>query len=326
MKEEQRIPVIIGFDTSNYRTSVAAVALDGGILVNFRELLPVPPGERGLRQSEAVFAHIRQLNSCEALLREKADNMRICAVAVSSRPRDGEESYMPVFLVGEMAGNILAASLGVPFFRTTHQNGHLSAAAVGTSLAERENCLAFHLSGGTTDLLYLRGESTERIGGGADLHAGQLVDRCGVAMGLPFPSGPALEELAANGRSEGRLGCSLDRGDLICHLSGAETQAQRWIREGVMPREDIAREIYDLLARTFARMLKSGAQKTGEREALVMGGIASSALFRELLRERCEKTRGAPRPVFGSPELSGDNAVGVAMIGRRKYREGSYGS
>ena len=182
--------------------------------------------------------------------------------------------------------------------------------------------LALHLSGGTTDLLEADGDRITQIGGSADLHAGQLVDRAGVAMGLPFPSGEALEALARNGKSEGRLGCSMERGDLTCHLSGAETRVQQWIRRRELPEEDIAREIYDLLARTIVRMLKAGAAQTGQTRALVTGGVASSPLLRQMLKERKNRTRGCPELIFGKPERSGDNAVGVALIGARLVASG----
>ena len=320
MREACGKPVVIGFDTSNYRTSVAAVTLDGEILVNHRELLPVSNGERGLRQSDAVFAHIRQLRNSEPALREALKDARITAVAASTKPRDGEESYMPVFQVGHTAGSLLAASLDVPFFETTHQRGHLAAAMIGTGLEDQEKLLAVHLSGGTTDLLVMDRDAVTQIGGSADLHAGQLVDRAGVAMGLRFPSGEELEELAVRGHSEGRLGCSLENGDLTCHLSGAETKVQQWLKESTLSREDIAREIYDLLARTLVRMLKAGAEKSGEKVALVTGGVAASALLRQLMEERRAKTRGCPEVVFGRPEMSGDNAVGVALIGAKRLK------
>ena len=318
MKETGGKPVVIGFDTSNYRTSVAAVTLDGEILVNHRELLFVSDGERGLRQSDAVFAHIRQLRNSEASLRLALQGTEIAAVSASTKPRDGEESYMPVFQVGHTAGSLLAASLNVPFYETTHQRGHLAAALYGTRLEGRERLLAVHLSGGTTDLLVMDEEQVEQIGGSADLHAGQLVDRAGVAMGLGFPSGEELEKLAVHGNSKGRLGCSLDKGDLTCHLSGAETRVQQWLREGSLSREDIAREIYDLLARTLVRMLKAGAEKAGVHNVLITGGVAASALLRQMLEERRLKTRGCPELVFGKPEMSGDNAVGVALIGAKR--------
>ena len=326
MRQSGGTPAAVGFDTSNYRTSAAAVTPEGKLLVNYRELLPVSEGERGLRQSEAVFAHVKQLRDCEAALRAAAaDGMRIVCVAASVSPRDGADSYMPVFQVGHTAGRLLASVLNVPFYETTHQRGHIAAALHGTGLENREKLLALHLSGGTTDMLEKNGETLRQIGGSADLHAGQLVDRAGVAMGLPFPAGEALEELAARGHSEGRLGCSLENGGLTCHLSGAETKIRQWISEGSLPREDIAREIYDLLARTIVRMMKAGAEKTGIREALITGGVASSALLRQLLEERRAKLRGCPAFTFGKPEMSGDNAAGVAMIGMKKYLEEEHG-
>ena len=315
MKENAGRPVVIGFDTSNYRTSVAAVTLEGEILVNHRELLPVPDGERGLRQSDAVFAHIRQLRNCEEELREALHDAKIAAVAASTKPRDGQDSYMPVFQAGYTAGSLLAAALNVPFYETTHQRGHLAAALHGTELEKADRLLAVHLSGGTTDLLALDGDRLEQIGGSADLHVGQLVDRAGVAMGLGFPAGEALEALAVRGQSEGRLGCSMEGGGLTCHLSGAETRVQQWIRDGNMPREDIAREIYDLLARTLIRMLQAGCERTGIRNALITGGVAASILLRQMLEERRRKTRNCPEFVFGKPEMSGDNAAGVALLG-----------
>ena len=296
-RSADRPAVVVGFDTSNYRTSVAAVRLDGEILVNHRELLPVADGERGLRQSDAVFAHIRQIRNAEQALRTALKDEKIAAVAASTKPRDGEQSYMPVFQVGQTAGSLLAAALDIPFYETTHQRGHLAAALAGTALSGRERMLAVHLSGGTTDLLVLDGETVTQIGGSADLHAGQLVDRAGVAMGLPFPSGDAL---------------------------GAETKVRQWIRDGSLSREDIAREIYDLLARTLLRMLKAGAGKTGITEALVTGGVAASGLLRQTLEDRIARSRGCPQIVFGRPDMSGDNAVGVALIGAERLTHSSF--
>jgi N6-L-threonylcarbamoyladenine synthase len=311
---------VLGLDTSNYRTSLAVVSGSGEILVNFRKLLPVPEGERGLRQNEAVFAHLRQMSEAAETVRASAGEP-LAAVAASTAPRDGNESYMPVFMAGASFARLMAAAMGVPFIGTTHQRGHLSAAKNGTVLEGAEEYLALHLSGGTTDLLDVEQDRITQIGGSMDLHAGQLVDRAGVAMGLPFPSGPELEKLAVLGKSEARLGCSMEGGDLRCHFSGAESQIQRWIREGNLSPEDMAAEIYDLLARTVCRMLAAGSEKTGKRRALVAGGVASSALFRQLLSQRAASARKAPEIIFGTPDLSGDNAVGVALIGLRALRD-----
>ena len=181
----------LGLETSCYTTS-AALCAPGREPRQERRLLPVAVGERGLRQSEAVFAHVRQISDVLLPLLETAPEPVSC-VCASASPRDGEDSYMPVFQVGVSHGKAIAAALHVPFYTTTHQRGHIAAAKYGTGL-EAERFIALHLSGGTTDVLLMDGDEIRPIGTSMDLHAGQLVDRVGVALGLPFPCGPYLEE------------------------------------------------------------------------------------------------------------------------------------
>lgn len=313
---------VLGLDTSNYRTSAALAALDGTVLLNERELLPVEMGKRGLRQSDAVYAHLKQLKPMTEKIREaSASGVQLAAVCASVRPRDREDSYMPVFEVGDTLGRAIAAAEGIPFFPTDHQQGHLRAAAHGTPMEREERYLALHLSGGTTDLLLREPTGVTELGTSLDLHAGQLIDRVGVALGCAFPAGPQMECLARQARSEGRLGCAMEDHDLSCHLSGAEAQAMRWIREGQLSPGQIAREIFDLLARTVCRMLLAGSKSRQVSQALVCGGVASSALFREMLQARMAKKPAGPRICFGEAELSGDNAVGVALIGLDRLRK-----
>ena len=315
--------VILGIDTSNYRTSVAAVTTEGEILLDLRQLLPVEPGKRGLRQSDAVYLHLKQLTAMSGEIRAKLEECRIICVCASMTPRNRADSYMPVFEAGSTTGQLIAASLNVPFLPTDHQCGHIRAARAGTPLEAKTDFLALHLSGGTTDLLAVRGNEINEIGGSADLHAGQLVDRIGVMMGLKFPAGPELEQLAEKGSSHALIGCSMEKNGLICHFSGAETKALGWIQSGSIGREDIACEIFDLLARTIARMLQAGKNESGLEDALLCGGVASSALFRGMLLERLNRNRTGIRVFFGDPMYCGDNATGAALIGADRIRENS---
>ena len=307
----------LGLDTSCYTTSAALCAW-GDEPRQSRRLLPVPAGERGLRQSEAVFAHVRQLSDVLLPLLE-ANKTPIDCVCASVSPRDGEDSYMPVFQVGASQGKNLAAALGVPFYATTHQRGHIAAAKWGTGL-ESSRFVALHLSGGTTDVLLMDGEKIVPLGASIDLHAGQLVDRVGVALRLPFPCGPYLEDLARKGQAKNSLPVSLEKDGLHCHLSGAEAQLMRMIAAGERP-EDVAAEVYSILCRTVLRLLKAAADTTGARDMLLAGGVASSLLLRKLLGERNEKRQAGLRLFFGRPEFSGDNAVGVALIGLNQLQK-----
>ena len=302
--------MVLGLDTSCYTTS-AALAGEGGRWISRRKLLPVPAGERGLRQSEALFAHVKQLPElAEALMAQTEEP--IGAVCASVSPADGDDSYMPVFLAGAGLGRSLAAALRVPFWTTTHQRGHLRAARVDTDLPEGDH-LALHLSGGTTDVLAVQGGEIRKISSSLDLHAGQLVDRVGVMLGLPFPAGPYLEQLAEGRQARGLVPVSA--GPAGCHLSGAEAQLTRMIRAGQTDPGQIAAETYDVLCRTVLRLLSHAAEATGLHNALLFGGVMSSARMRALLTDRVRKRRLPLSLYFGKPELSGDNAVGVAHIG-----------
>jgi N6-L-threonylcarbamoyladenine synthase len=320
------VKAVIGLDTSCYTTSVAAVDELGRVIASLRKLLPVPMGQRGLRQSDAVFEHVRQLPGLLTELGRAAADYEIAAVCASVKPRDGEDSYMPVFLAGDAQGRGLAALLHIPCFAATHQAGHVKAAMLDSGL-EVSEFLAVHLSGGTTEVLQSRGTSIECIGGTLDLNAGQLVDRVGVMLHLPFPCGPYLEELAVKGQSQSLLPVNMADEDLHCHLSGAETKVTNWLKSGEKSPEDAAAEVYDFLARTVSRLISGAGKKTGLRSALVAGGVSSSPLFRELLLKRMRKLDEGLKLYFGHPAYSGDNAVGVALLGLDQLLEtGKHGS
>ena len=309
---------ILGFDTSCYTTSAALATPAGEILSSQRRLLTVPEGERGLMQSEGLFQHVSRLPEIlEAALRE-AEGAEIVAVAASVRPRPREDSYMPVFRAGTSEARSAAALLGVPFYPFSHQEGHVRAALVDSGIDRMQPFLALHLSGGTTEMLLCRAGELTLLGGSLDLSAGQLIDRIGVALGLGFPAGPALERLAARGQAEGRIGAAV-RGCGCC-IAGAENKARGWLESGALSPEDAAAEIFDFLARTVERMIEAGCGETGCRQALLAGGVASSRLFASLVRARAEKRRLHCRICFARPELSGDNAAGVALLGADRWK------
>ena len=120
---------------------------------------------------------------------------------------------------------------------------------------------------------------------------------------------------------ESLLPVSMEKDGLTCHLSGVETRAQQWIREGKMSNEKIAAEVFDVLARTVARLLTGAGEQANAKKALVVGGVASSTHLRQLLSKRLTKQRKPIQVIFGQPQYSADNAAGVAAIGMKKYLE-----
>lgn len=305
----------VGFDTSNYTTSAAV--FDGETGEDRGKLLTVPEGSLGLRQNEAVFQHVRRLHLMVEQLQADGLLGRIEAVGASVRPREVEGSYMPCFLVGEGQGRTLAAVLDVPFFPCSHQQGHIAAAAWSAGHEELLDTphLAWHLSGGTTELLYVRPEghtvTAKLTGGTTDISAGQLVDRVGVALGLRFPAGRELDELSRQSRSCERFAVKVHGSEFS--LSGMENKIKGMLEKGCSPC-DAARFTFETLALTLERATQAAQREYGGLPVLCSGGVASNTL----LRERLEPL-GA---IFAPAKYSTDNALGVAILAHRALERG----
>ena len=304
----------LGVDTSNYTTS-AAVYRPDGTGRNESRLLTVKEGELGLRQSDALFQHVRRLPERFALLEESGWLTDIEAVGASTRPRAVEGSYMPCFLAGASQGQVVACTLGVPFFAFSHQQGHIAAACWSAGHLELmdQPMLAWHLSGGTTELLLVTPEGsnvTARcIGGTTDISAGQLIDRTGQKLHLNFPAGKALDALAARSDSSERFKVKLN--GLQFSLSGMENKVQQLIEKGNSP-EDVAKFTLNTLASAIVRATDAAHEKYPGLPVLCSGGVASNSLLR----------RRMTQAVFAQPAFSTDNAMGVAILTDRRLRNG----
>ena len=305
----------LGIDTSNYTTSAAVFDGTGG--ENAGRLLEVRPGELGLRQSDALFQHVRALPGRFAQLREGGWLDGIAAVGASTRPRAVEGSYMPCFLAGESLGRALAAALNVPFFACSHQQGHIAAAAWSAGrldLLDRP-MLAWHLSGGTTELLLVEPEGVNvraaLLGGTSDLSAGQLIDRTGVLLGLPFPAGRAVDQLARTGQAK-RFTVKLN--GFTFSLSGMENKVKAMAERGE-GQADIARFVLLTLADVVRRATLAALERYPGLPVLCSGGVASNSLLRQVM-----EPLGA---VFAQPRFSTDNAMGTAILTWRAVKAGT---
>ncbi len=302
---------ILAFDTSNYTTSAAFLNATTGRGANVSRLLPVDAGKLGLRQSEAVFAHVKALPE---IMRELTghtvyETPEIYAASVS--PRVVEGSYMPCFLVGEGVAREMALAHGAPFYAFSHQQGHIAAAVYSSGRPELLHApfLAWHLSGGTTELLLVKPDETqivteEIIGGTTDISAGQLIDRTGVLLGLGFPAGKALAALASAHPSETqyRVRCT----DCRFSLSGMENRVHD-MRSAQCRDEEIANFVINTVLSAIERATEQALRRYPGLPVLCSGGVASNERIRRRLTERF----GA---AFARPEFSTDNAMGVAVL------------
>ena len=299
---------VIGFDTSNYTTSIAY--FDGKQGVNCSQLLPVKQGELGLRQSDAVFHHTKSLPELSGRLFSHVQTDSISAVGVSTRPRAVEGSYMPCFMVGYSHAKLLSDALHVPLFEVSHQQGHVAASlwsAGRLDLMDKPH-LAWHLSGGTTELLLIEPDGKNvkcsKIGGTTDISAGQLIDRTGVMLGLPFPAGKHLDLLSkdATGRELFKVKCI----GTEFSLSGVQNKVQQFHNGN-----DAETAAYALRCVAYAvyKATENALKLYPGLEVVFSGGVASNSMLREFTKDL--------NPVFCEPQYSTDNALGVAVLTHR---------
>lgn len=295
----------LGFDTSNYTTSAALYDSDTHTVTQAKQLLPVKPGEKGLRQSDAVFHHTVQLP--EVLGRLPLGTLS--GIGVSTRPRSVEGSYMPCFLVGEGTAQMLGQALGIPVRRTSHQIGHILAARYSAGLPVRAETpfIAFHVSGGTTDCVLCEPDAADLLritplASSLDLKAGQLIDRVGLMLGLQFPCGAALEQLAQQSNAAFRYKPTMRGAD--CCLSGLENQCRKAHEDGEPP-ADTAKRCLTAVGAVLRAMTDTVLAEHPGCPVLYAGGVMADMLIREQL---C----GADR-FFAEPAFSCDNAAGTAL-------------
>lgn len=376
--------IYLGIDTSCYTTSVALMDEAGQLLGEARQILSVKPGRCGLQQSEMVFQHTRNLPrlmeeavgqvigcvktgagsvangvaveedgtaNASGLAGLASAGYELAAIGVSGYPRPLENSYMPAFLAGLSVARSLAAVTGARLEIISHQENHLEAGLWSAGGPAVDRFLLLHASGGTTDVLLVELQPMgnyriTEVGGSLDLHAGQFVDRIGVALGLQFPTGPALEVLAkqalerstlvdaeastvaSEAVSEPSIAGGSETGvvpmvelpvsvrKLQVSLSGPCTAALRKLQSGADPAA-LALGVEHALAETFARVLRNGAQEYRVRDVLLVGGVGSNNYIRQHVEQKLAKLRYPVRLWVPEGRFSCDNATGCAAFARR---------
>ena len=301
---------VIGIDTSNYTTSIAF--FDGKDGLNCSKLLPVKEGELGLRQSDAVFAHIKGLPELSGRLFSHVKVENITAIGVSTRPRAVEGSYMPCFMVGYSHAKLLADTFGVPLIEVSHQQGHVAASLWSAGRLDLMDTphLAWHLSGGTTELLRVEPEGKNvrctKIGGTTDISAGQLIDRTGQLLNLPFPSGKHLDALSkeAIGKTLFKVKCNGPE----FSLSGVQNKVQQFF-ESTGDAAETAAYALRCVAYAVHKATENALLEYPGLPVVFSGGVASNSMLRELTADL--------NPIFSEPQYSTDNAMGVAVLAHR---------
>ncbi len=299
----------LGIDTSNYTTSVAIFDSETNEIFMEKKLLPTEKGSLGLRQSDAVFSHIKQISSLvEKVMKNKTKPIK--AIGVSAFPRRAEGSYMPCFLVGETLAESVGAILNVPVYKFSHQEGHIVSALYSADKLSllKEKFIAFHVSGGTTDALLVNPSETlfdvELVASSLDLKAGQLVDRVGVMLNLDFPCGPQIESLALKNTESIKLKPTMK--GVNCCLSGVQNKCEKLFSDDKSP-EYISAYCLEAIKSALFAMTDELINIYGKLPLIYAGGVMSNSIIKAKIQEKYDA-------FFAKPQFSSDNAAGIAVL------------
>lgn len=301
----------LGIDTSNYTTSVALYDSDNNSVISSKKLLPVKSGELGLRQSDAVFEHIKQFYEVFSELPSEILK-KISAIGVSIKPSEADGSYMPCFMTGKMIADSIAHAFGIPVYYFSHQSGHLMAALYSSDKIDllKNQFIAFHVSGGTTDMLMVKPDDrvfrVELIGKSLDLKFGQAIDRLGKLFNIPFPSGKYLDELSLKGNN--CLSFPKKIIDNNCTVSGFENKFNKYYADGICI-EDISASMFNSIADILIKMSNNARAEYGALPIVFSGGVMANTIIRQRVLVSMNDV------YFAKPEFSSDNASGPAILG-----------
>jgi N6-L-threonylcarbamoyladenine synthase len=307
---------VIGIESSCDETAVAVYdAVQGLLSHRVYSQVPMHQAYGGVVPELASRDHVKRLLPLvrEALMAARSGLGSIDGVAYTAGP-----GLSGALLVGAGFARSLAYAWGRPAVAIHHLEGHLLAPLLEPKPPEFP-FLALLVSGGHTQLVDVAGLGNYQIlGETLDDAAGEAFDKTAKMLGLPYPGGAALAQLAETGRA-GRFNFPrpmLDRPGLDFSFSGLKTSALVALRGRILDdeiRADVARDFQEAVVDTLAEKSRRALEATGHRRLVVAGGVGANRRLRERLREITDGI-GA-QLYFPRAEFCTDNAAMIALAG-----------
>lgn len=230
-------------------------------------------------------------------------------------------------LVGAAFAEGLATSLGIPSVPVHHLEGHLLSPLL-SSRPPRFPFIALLVSGGHSQLMHVAGVGQYLLlGETLDDAAGEAFDKTAKLLGLPYPGGPALAQLAVSGRAEAIKfpRPMLHSGDLNFSFSGLKTAVLTKVREagvlGEQARADIARGFQDAIVEVLVKKSLQAIKVSGLKQLVVAGGVGANHELRRQLDAQAAKRRIAV--YYPELEFCTDNGAMIALAGALRFQSGA---
>jgi len=314
---------VLGIETSCDETGVAVYDGAGGLLAHaLHSQVALHARYGGVVPELASRDHIRKLLPLvDKVLKDSGiSSSQLGGVAYTAGP-----GLIGALLVGALAARSLAWTWNVPAVAVHHMEGHLLAPMLEAD-PPAFPFVALLVSGGHTLLVEVGGVGRYRVlGDSVDDAVGEAFDKTAKLLGLPYPGGPALAELARQGDpSRYRFPRPMtDRPGLDFSFSGLKTFALNTWRDsaqGAQERADIARAFEEAVVDTLAIKCRRALAETGIDRLVVAGGVGANQRLRARLHGLMDREGG--RVFYPRPEFCTDNGAMIACAGYQRLRAG----
>ncbi|PDH75629.1 tRNA threonylcarbamoyl adenosine modification protein TsaD [Oenococcus oeni] len=315
---EKTDDIILAFESSADETS-AAVVKNGNTILSNVVATQIASHQRfgGIVPEVASRHHLEWINRVteEALTKAGINDpeRQLSAVAATYGP-----GLVGSLLVGLMAGKTFAMVHHLPFIAVNHLAGHISAA--NFVKATVYPALAIMVSGGHTELLWMEKENTfQIIGTTLDDAAGEAFDKVGRILGLKYPAGKEIQEMAGHGKAVIKFPIAHTEDDFDFSFSGLKSSVLNYVHhhEQVSEefnRNDVAASFQKAVVEAITKKSRLAIEKFQPKQLLLGGGVAANLALRTAFENLSKeyKIELTEAPI----KLSGDNA---AMIGAAAY-------
>ncbi len=300
--------IVLGIESTAHTFGVGIVDDAGRILADQR--IQHRPKEGGIRPRDA--AQMMSEEGAEIISRAledaNIDISNVDAVAYAMGPGLG-----PCLRTGAIAARFIALKYEKPLVGVNHCIAHIE---IGKLVERINDPLVVYLSGANTQIIALANGRYRIFGETLDMGLGNLIDSWGRAVGIPFPAGPRVEELARKGTKYIPLPYTVKGSDLA--FSGLFTAAVRATKKHRT--EDVAYSLQEVAFSMVAEVAERALAHTEKKEVLLVGGVAANKRLQEIIRIMAED-HGASTHVVPS-RYAADNGVMIAWTGLLMYKAG----
>jgi len=313
---------VLGIETSCDETAVAIYHAEKGLISHIlHSQIDIHNAYGGVVPELASRDHIRKLSPLikQTLLDGGVSPTKINGVAYTAGP-----GLMGALLVGAATARGLAWTWGVPAIAVHHMEGHLLAPMLEEK-PPKFPFVALLISGGHTLLIEVHGIGQYRLlGESLDDAAGEAFDKTAKMLGLPYPGGPKLAELAEFGQERFKFPRPMtDRPGLDFSFSGLKTFTLNTIQNSAQThqdRADIAYAFQQAMAETLSIKCQRALLQTGLKTLVIAGGVSANVAIRARLLEMAEAN--AAEVFFPRPEFCTDNGAMIAYAGCQRLLAG----